>query len=213
MDMKGQYSGRLFILGSGPSLNLLTDEELDRLSREHTFSGSRFFKWGRLSPSFYLVSEQGQLDNWDQRGFENVSAGIAKFSVTWQPPHPGWLGVPRPPALSFHHYTYPETMLSSFEGECNHIHMAHDVPLAIVQVARYLGFDEFALIGCETKGLEYAWPGERRAAGERTSTMLPMYAKASREVKLYDCTPNGALHEVLEYRPLMEVLDDVLVGA
>jgi hypothetical protein len=206
-EYKNRYSGRIFIMGCGPSLNQISDEQMKRLSVEYTFGSSKFYRWGKMTPDFYLLTEQQQMNEFEERGFDKVQAKIAKFCVNWQPAPNGWVAVPHPPSLSHHHYTYPDVSMSAFEGECNHIHMTHDSPLAQIQVARYMGFNEFYLLGCETTASGYAWDNaERRKAGERLSTMLPMYEKAATEVRLYDCTSNGNLHSVLEY----VALDDAL---
>ena len=212
-DYKGLYSGRVFLLGSGPSLALLTKEERYLLSKEFTFAGARFFKWGGLTPSFYMLAEQGQAEEWRQRGFGDASAEIAKFWVTWQPAPDGWVPVPAPPSLSFHHYTLPETGLSPFEGECKHMHMAHDVPLAMLQVARYMGFSQYYLLGVDQTDVGYAWDAqERRKAGHRYGTMAPLYRKARDQVggNLYDCTPGGRLNEtnILAYVDLDTLLKE-----
>lgn len=211
-DFKGKYAGkRIFLLGSGYSLTLLTGADKAALSEEYTFAGARFFKWKEAGfiPSFYILSEQGQAEEWKERGYGGARATIAKFFVTWQPAPSGWVPVNAPPSLSYHHYTLPDGRLSPFEGECDHIHMAHDVPLAMLQVARYMGFTSFYLLGCETTAGGYAWDKEeRRKVGDRLGTMAPLYRKARQEVgALYDCTPGGRLNgTALEYVYLPEVL-------
>ena len=209
VELHNRYEGRIFLLGSGHSLTLLTAEDKMLLEREYTFAGARYFKWNQVQPSFYIVAEDAQMAEWQERGFAQASAKVAKFAVEWQPAPLGWIPVARPESLSYHHYTNAETSLSSFEGECAHIHMAHDVPLAALQVARYMGFTEFYLLGCETTESGYAWDvHERRKVRDRSGTMIPMYAKAKREVggRLYDCTPAGKLNKALGFIPVREVL-------
>ena len=202
-EYKGRYSGRVFLMGSGASLNRTPGVE--RLAGEQTFAGARFFKWGKLTPSFYLLAEDHQILNIARYP---AQASVARFAVDWQPVPSGWVTVPRPSSLSFHHYTIPGTLLSPFEGECWHIHMGHDIPIAMLQVARYMGFSEFYLVGCEGTG-GYAWDeSEMRRVGDRLTTMRPLYARAKAELggRLWDCTPEGGLNEVLGYKSLEEVL-------
>ena len=197
-DFKGMYGGAVFLCGSGASWLRIPLPLRKGLALAYTFAGARFFRWAEagFTPSFYLVAEERHASEWKETGFGQTRATIARFCVDWQPVPAGWVMVPRPPSLSFHHYTLPESRLSPFEGECRHIHMAHDVPLAMLQVARYMGFSEFYLVGCECTAQGYAWnPEERRSVGDRGGTMFSLYAKAYEEVggKLYDCTPGGLL--------------------
>lgn len=202
-EFRGRYRGPIVLLGNGPSLNLVHRPWLP------TFAGSRYFLWkDGFLPDFYLVTEEGQTAEWQERGFAQARAGIAKFWVGWQPAPSGWIEVPRPSSLSHHHYTLPETRLSTFDGECFHIHMAHDTPLAMLQVARFMGFTEFYLAGVDQTAIGYAWDSEeRRKVGDRFSTMAPLYRKAKAEVggKLWDTTRGGRLNEVLGYRDLEEM--------
>lgn len=214
-DFKGQYDGRIFLAGNGPSMNLLTEQQKKQLStKEYTFSGSRWFKWaGGWTTDFYILTERKQADNWKERGFANASANIAKFWVTWQPAPAGWVPVPRPPSNAHDVLNYGTKGLWHCQKGVDpgqpHLHHGKDTPLAMAQVATYMGFQELYLIGCETEGTSRSYQDEPRQM-HTAGIMRGYYERAGRELPLVDCTFNGMLGRegILPYRDLDEVLSE-----
>jgi len=199
-------------VGNGPSMNLLTDEEIHLLKEERTFSGSRWFMWPKSwTTDFYILTERKQATEWKERGFNKATAKEAKFWVTWQPAPAGWVPVPRPPSNAHDVLNYGTRGL---KGNCKvgqdgspHLHHGKDTPLAMAQVAAYMGFSEMYLIGCETEGAGRSYEDAPRAM-HIGGVMDAYYERAGKELPLVDCTPGGRLSRVgaLKYKPLAEVL-------
>ena len=212
VDFKDAYSGRVFLIGNGPSMNRLTDREKDLLKKERTFSGSRWFLWpGHWTTTFYILTERKQAGLWQERGFQNATAEEAKFFVNWQPCPDGWVEVPRPPAQSHDVLNFGTQGLWSCPKITDigpHLHHGKDTPLAMAQVARYMGFGQMYLLGCETEGAGRSYPDEPRRT-HAPGIMDAYYQRAGRELPITDCTPGGRLSRegILKYVPLEEVLN------
>lgn len=214
-ELKDQYAGkRIFLCGNGPTMNLLTKRQKKTLTeREYTFAGSRFFEWKEgWTPSFYVLTERQQATEYQERGFENATATVARFFVNWQPAPDGWVAVPRPP---HHAHDVLHYGMLGLLGVCEqaqdlgpHLHHGKDTPLAMAQLAHYMGFAEMYLLGCEsTKGGHQYDAGHMRIV--RADGLIdPYYERAARELPIKDCTPGGNLSQrgILEYIPLDEVL-------
>ena len=212
-DVKSTHTGRIFLIGNGPSLNEVTDEQWKKLHDEYTFTGSRWFDWDRaFSPSFFILTERKQNSDWLSHGYHNkVSAGI-KFWVAWQPAPKGWVSLPQPPSNAHDVLNYG--LLGGLTGKCtegvekHHMHHGKDTPLAMMQVASYMGFSEMYLLGCETTTVGEIYDANRQRTSHVAGIMPPYYAKAASVINLTDCTPGGTLNTsgTLKYKPLKEVL-------
>ena len=214
-DFKGQYKGRIFLCGNGPSMNQITAWQKERLSEhEYTFSGSRWFMWdGGWTCDFYILTERKQATEWRERGFTRAGGKIARFWTTWQPAPKGWVPVPKPPSNAHDVLNYGTNGLS---GGCKigqdgapHLHHGKDTPLAMAQVAAYMGFGPLYLIGCDTEGTTRCYDSEPRTT-HTSGIMDDYYKRAGRELPITDCTPGGRLSRVgvLPYRDLDEVLNE-----
>lgn len=214
-DLRGKYKGRVFLVGNGPSLLDLTSKQLGRLKKEYLFMGSRFFDWDAptLQPAFYVMTERRQATAWLENGWHRLAtASIARFWVAWQPAPDGWVSVPQPPSNAHDVLNYG--LFGHLEGDCkdgvDNPHIAHGkvTPLAMVQLARYMGFGEFYSIGWDGTRVGEVYNRERvrdmHAPGIETQ-----YARVASGV-ITDCTPGGAHNAQqggpLAYRPLDEVL-------
>lgn len=202
-ELRGRYEGRIFILGTGPSLLRLTKEERAGLAGEHTFGCSRYWKWKDALPlSFYVASEQNHVNDMEGFGTHKAKARIARFMLNWQPTREGWVGLP---VEMYRRVSIGTGGLGVFP----HVHQAVSETLVALQVARWLGFREFYFLGNElTRSGEVYNTEEHR--GSDISTMRSDFAAAASALhgSLFDCTPDGNLSKqgIVPYVPLMEVL-------
>jgi hypothetical protein len=194
----------------------LTDEQKERLNQEYLFVGSRFVDWqsSGLVPSYYVLTERKQSNTWlDSGTWRRAYAKIARFWVNWQPAPQGWVSVEHPPSEAHDVLNYGTNCLM---GACADIgvgiHLAHgkDTPLAMAQLARYMGFGNLYLLGTETTNKGEVYDLNRSRNMHTSGIMLPYYARAGRELGLKDCTPGGTLAKErggpLPYHDLDEVL-------
>tara|TARA_Y100000310_G_scaffold260629_2_gene269670 strand:- start:9326 stop:10000 length:675 start_codon:yes stop_codon:yes gene_type:complete len=218
-DLKGRYSGRLWCVGNGPSLNLLTPEQKKGITQDATFAGSRYFLWAGWTPTFYVLTERKQNQEWlDQALHGKARASGSRFWVDWQPPPQGWIAVPHPPNGEAHdvlNYGVSKCLW----GKCGEFdgrqHIAHGkvTPLAMVQLGLWMGFSEFYLIGCEATNVGEAYDAEKTRNFHAPGIERQYFARAAGDAKIIDCTPGGTLAKErggpLQYRDLDEVLDEV----
>lgn len=201
-ELRGQFSGRVFILGTGPSLLSLTDDDKAGLAGERIFGCSRIWKWNGLPLSFYVVSEQQHVHDMKASGTDSAKASIARFMLEWQPAPHGWIGLPVD--------EYRRTSIAAGGlGRYPYVHQAVSETLIALQVARWLGFDRFYFLGNECTRVGEVWDvAEQR--GSDISTMGSDFAAAARELDgtLFDCTPGGNLSRqgIMPYVPLQYVL-------
>jgi hypothetical protein len=211
-ELKDTQSGRCFLIGNGPSLLRLTDVQREMLGT--TFTSSRWFDWDRAwKPDFYVTTERKQATSFMAGGgYKKISAGL-KFWVDWQPvPDESWVRVPHPPSNAHDVLNYGLACLwaGCQAGHDIGQHIAHgkDSPLAMAQLAKYMGFSELYLLGCETTNMGETYDEGRVRGMHAPGIMNAYYEKA--KAWLVDCTPNGSLATErggpLRYRELDEVL-------
>jgi hypothetical protein len=216
-DYRDQYTGRLFIVGTGPSLLDLTPRQIKALNQEHLFTGSRYFDWhdAPLDIAFYVMTERRQATAWLENGwYRKASAHIAKFWVDWQPPPDDWVRVKHPYGNA--HDVLNHGLFGHLEGKCSSAgpvgesHIAHGkiTPMAAIQLARYMGFTQFYSIGCEGTGVGDVYD-TKRVRGMHSPGIEKTYMGVARHV-LIDCTPGGLNNDanggLVPYKPLDDVL-------
>lgn len=202
-DLKDQFNGRCFILGTGPSLLRLTKEDKAALDKEYTFGCSRYWRWqDAVGLKFYVVSEQHHVHQMRESGTNQASASIARFMLQWQPPQDDWVGLP---VDEYRHVSVANSGL----GKYPYVHQAVSETLIALQVAWWLGFNEFFFLGneCTRMGEVYDVNEQR---GSDIGTMGSDFAAAARQLgnRLWDCTPGGELSKqgIVPYKDLSEVL-------
>ena len=193
--LKDKYLGRVFILGSGPSLLDLTEMEKSRLRAEFTFGSSRLYRWPEIVTDFYLLMEPKHIaSDW----WPDIKAGSYKFWAPWQPTPEGWIEYPQ----SNHNagiYGFTGLNGCADHGK-QHLHYTQDEPLAAAQVALWLGFEEIYLLGCDGTHHGHVYdPHEDRDSP--VGSWDALWKRASQEMPLRDCTPGGRYSEVLGYMP------------
>ena len=211
-----KYSGRIFLVGNGPSLLSLTEAQIGALNREYLFMGSRYFEWkgATLTPSFYIVSERRQTVDFLDGRHAAIRAAEARFWVDWQPPPDGWVRIPHPPSEA--HNVTNFGLFGGLEGQCQdgvdpghpHLHHGKCTPLAALQVAKVMGFTTFYALGCESTPAGEVYDLNRHRSMHANGIERGVFATA-KDV-LVDCTPGGMLAlergGPLRYAPLDDVL-------
>ena len=149
-ELQGKYSGRIFLVGNGPSLN---ETPLDKMymQGEYTFAMnniSRIFPKTVWRPSFYFAVSSNLKKKARQRYFFEPSyLNIPCFIER------GWQGVyPDRPNVYFIYCPYmkSETNMAIWSKDCSVITGRHATSMySVMQIAVYLGFTELYLVGCD----------------------------------------------------------------
>jgi len=206
-DFKGTESGRVFLLASGPSLNRIPPELVERLGQEKTFIISSVLRWPGLSfiPTYYMGQEIQFWAYWDellnQMGGSTVRFHADRFAPSVPPPwvlckmgtrdmQDGW-------------FFGLDDRLNDLAGRTG------SATLLAAQVAVHMGFRELYLLGCDATNTGYAFdPTAQRIPGDTAQFILcSEIAHRLLEphgVRLTDLTeggnltiPKGDLREVL----------------
>lgn len=163
-DMEGEYSGRIFLIGSGPSIN---DTPLDLLQGEYTFAANSIpdiFSETDWRPSFYACVDDGVPARYCE---EATELGIPCFF-----PKKTTRGNPLTESVPIKHNTHffenidlrdrENLDVSTFQLNWDSISSYQDiwseditevvygyntVMYNMMQISRYLGFDEIYLVG------------------------------------------------------------------
>lgn len=209
-DLHGKYSGRVFILGNGPSL---LKQNLSSLDKENTWMCNNWIAWDKheelFGPTHYTVSYQvfmewvdtfaGTPPVWKERFLHYIIDPMDLIEVS------GWVHVQVDNLDSSPALTEPLLTLQH-GGSTPHIN---------AQLAAWMGYTEIYMLGCEqTDGYVYDPEANRQAnksAGFYIRQKQQLFEDLAGQlynqgVNLRDCTPDGALNEVLGYVPLEEVL-------
>lgn len=153
--IKGAYKGkRCFIMGNGPSLNLM---DLDCFSDELVWGSNRcYLLFDRISwrPSFFTSIDVRVVPDIAE-DIKNLYLSQLKSSTFFFPSH---FREERTLVDSENVYWYYEKELSyhrgakgMFSANANHyVYSAYTVTIAAMQLAVFLGFNPIYLIGCDT---------------------------------------------------------------
>ena len=209
--LRGTHSGRIWIIGNGPSLRGQW-ETLGRMNDEPTFVVNSFFREPPpgLRPTFYaanyVVWKEGRVKPTPETN--QVSSGL-RFFLNSGPylAVPGWVMVLKKNAAP------GEGVLGLGEEVLHRIPSSATSPYVMAQLAGWMGFNEIYFLGCEqTDGYFYDREEHRdtpyfldRFKGERWRILKRKYEAA--HIKVRDCTPGGLLNNILGYEVLEEVLD------
>lgn len=144
---------RCFILGTGPSLGLLTPDQIDKLALETLFGVNSFYKAdiaSVLKPSYYALTDDLYWKDW-KRVFSEV---VHKFSDN----PPTFITDPRARELieglqiaeqPIYVYAkkYPTNKMS--DELTRNTYATMNVVSSSILVAIYMGFKEIYLLGCD----------------------------------------------------------------
>lgn len=222
-NLHNTRSGRVFVLGNGPSL-LTQLDELASLSQDATFACNGWFWWDRaFTPTHYGITDHKPHE---VRHFVHEGQKMERYHVA----HAKWYDYDRPhPAFVWVEKAWEGKITSEgFKGldeTLPPLPTGNCAPLTLAQVAAWLGYREFAFLGMDGTNLGHMYnptpestgrPGgpPRSEWGRRQAqSMLACFARARRDIeaaggRIYDCTPNGLMVKegVLPYVPLKEAL-------
>ena len=229
-------SGRVFILGNGPSL---IDQLplLEHLRDETTFTCNTIFQWNELpfTPTYYGIS-----DLYDQRDIDPLAEAVSMKTTAFHVQWPGYYRNDRFVWVEKAHDSH-QVRNDGFVGLSDTlppIPTGRTTPLTLSQLAAWMGYREFYLLGMEqTRGYCHDIDAVKSGASRRGMPFPldknPKYRIAIRQCAkrmredleavggaVYDCSPGGLLNHtgkevhtglppmapVLEYKPLEEVL-------
>lgn len=236
LDLHNTKSGRVFILGTGPSL---IDQLpfLEKLKGEATFGCNTIFQWGELPfvPTYYGITDIYDPEDIDKLA-GLIKSGTLAFNVQW----PGYYSNPRFISVEKAHDSqqFRNVGFVGLGPELPALPTGRTTPLTLTQLAAWMGYREFYFLGVEqTRGYchnpEAVVSGTSKRANPFPLDKNPKYRIAIKHCALrmredieaaggsvYDCSPSGllnvtggAIHQglppmeaPLEYRELAEVL-------
>lgn len=208
--LRNRYTGRIWIVGNGPSLKTQTDL-LPELEHEKTWVVNSFF---RDSPNFIPTFYAANYVVWRDRRIHPVpeadwvTSGLRFFLNSGEHVNtPGWIQVLKRNA------TREDGVAGVGEQQLETIPSSATSPYVMAQLAGWMGFTTIYFIGCEqTDGYFYDADENRdtpyfldRFNGDRWRKLKKIYTDLGREV--WDCSPDGNLNGILGYIPLEEALD------
>lgn len=216
-DVHNRYSGRCYLLGTGPSLAAQLPL-LHHLKDAYTFTCNRMAQWRELpfDPFVHCVTEPQPFLQWGRKivPIYDYPQAQNRVGVMWWPVSvPGWLWCPKA----------PEEIQLRWQGFANMkdgepfspLPTGWASPLTIAQLASWMGFREFVFLGCDTSDKGQAWDVAhgRTVYPRNIRSILESFDRARSDIQrlggtVYDCTPDGRLNQegVLPYRDLKEVL-------
>lgn len=183
-DLHNAYAGRVFVIGTGPSLNKVTNRQWDRLERECLFGVNTLLKYDRLPkiPELYAVAESTWL---------NTDTAITDIIPTLHgtPTVRIYAHVWPLPGLDDWRFVYQnrgaEMERGDFQGlgdKLPYVSAGQSVAMLAVQIAAWCGFTDIILLG--TDATEY---GHAKGLNDAS---LPADAIRERQ----DCFIRAAAH-------------------
>ena len=214
-DIHNAYSGRCFLMGTGPSLASQVDL-MPRMEKEYLFTCNRMKLWKDLKvrPFVHCVTEPQPFLEWgasiipiyDHPNAQN------KVGCTWWPIRvPGWLWLPKAPEEIQVRWQGFYGMKEPFRP----IPTGWASPLTIAQLAAWMGFREFIFLGIDTTQQGQAWDATngRTLQARNIRSILECFDRARIDIqlagaKVWDATPGGRVNAegILPYRDLAELL-------
>lgn len=215
LDLNGTESGRLFFIGSGPSL-LGQMDVLPRLAGERTWSINKYPGWAErpFTSNYYSISETQQCDRHNRArfAFPHIGPEMTKFAIHWGAADTlGFNWVAKADVDQTIQTGYP---FQGLDGTLGPLAGCFNGLLTAMQLAIWMGFEEFYFVGNELSEDGYAWehvedqvPREVRPGQlERIFRAYEAVRDVVAPIKMVDCTPEGNLSKrgILDYKPLEE---------
>ena len=218
IDAHNTKSGRIFMLGSGPSLHKQRDL-LRSLKDEDTWTVNRFRRFRPpFIPTYHGVTEPGPIGGWGSYiiGLYDFPEAQNRIAVNWWPLDEAvedWKWVPKAPDK----YQVRWEGWFGLGDSLPPLPTAWASPLTFGQLACWFGYTELIYLGVDTTQEGQAWaPKTGRTMQPRAvHSILECADRARTQMKLggrtiIDCTPGGRLNDEqggpLPYVPLEEVL-------
>lgn len=227
--LRNSHEGeRCFILGTGPSLGLLTEGQVNNLKSEVLFGVNSFYKAGMastLKPRYYALMDDLYWKDWSRVFGEVVDAFSDNPPVFITDPRAQGLveslSLEADP-IYVYAKKYPTKEMS--EDISGNIYATINVVSTSILVAMYLGFKEVYLLGCDynafcTAGRGHCYDDEKELDGIHynlafflkyywiTTEFHYLVAKLAKEkgVKIANLTPTSLL-DAYPRRPVSDVL-------
>jgi hypothetical protein len=173
-NFKNIHAGsRCFVVGTGPSLNMLADKDIQSLSNEVIFGVNSLYKskiGTKLSPQYYTLIDNLYWEQWNNT-FSEVSSKYSQrppIFITDVRAKNLLDGLSHnAPALYIHSKKYPVKKMSA-ELDKN-VYAAMNVVAYSILAAMYMGFSEIYLLGCDYNAFCTAGKGHCYDDEEETS--------------------------------------------
>jgi hypothetical protein len=215
------------MVGTGPSL--LDESHLPSLRAEVTFGCIYLHRWVHCPflPTYYGTSEPyhasiigtitgEMLDAWDDR-YE----GVKKFVMNPEPvTYSDWYwvekeGGDRVAMIGNGFVGLEEVDKQTGERSLPPLRTGRTSPLSLTQIAAWMGYRDFYYLGVDFSHHGYCYdttadPGvtihERTVKGAQRSFKVAKEAIEAAGGSMTSCVPESPINQVLDYRPLKEVL-------
>jgi hypothetical protein len=203
-ELKGKYSGRIFIFGTGQSL-IKQLPLLHRMNREVTFCCNRIHQWDSLpfTPTYFSCEYHMR-----KRVSPVPSCKEIRF-MTYRSKEKhlddgNWV-----------HVGKQKKRIGCFDNDPEYVCAALGTSVGVdAQLAAWMGYDPIYLLGVDhapNTGYCFQPDAERTfffgdKVSQQWAKLREIFSRAGHHI--YDCTPMGGLNQngTLEYRDLEEVL-------
>ena len=204
-EVHNRYAGeRLFILGTAPSLKLLTNEEVTGLTAEHTMGLNFLFRWNQCSvigPDFWVACEADWIPQIDEglqalkpRQLEIYCGSLVDPNDGTYTNRPGWVWV--------HENAHAQVLNGAFSGlgpEFEYVCMGHSGTLInAIQIGCWLGFQDIYLVGVDSSESGHIYEGGYSRTFNAHAQVLSLMQASARLHEhgrvLYDCSPVSRTH-------------------
>tara|TARA_Y100000310_G_scaffold276043_1_gene292925 strand:+ start:10444 stop:11133 length:690 start_codon:yes stop_codon:yes gene_type:complete len=214
IDLKDTESGRLFFLGSGPSM-LADMDSIRLLEAEKTWAVNKYPGWAERpvrNPTYYSITEARHCDRHGIGRFMFPDVSMTKFAIHWQRVRREGFTWALKTTVD---RTIKETPYQGLESRLGPLTGAFNTILTSMQLALWMGYRDFYLIGNDMTLGGYAWDrsDDRMNIRQRqVDRAMWAYEKVRGLLKdkatMTDCSRGGQLSTrgILDYRPLDEVL-------
>ena len=236
LDMHNSKSGRVFVLGNGPSLLL---DDLTSLKNEDTFTCNSFLRWHErpFDPTYHGITDVYDPKELELCAYRGQAPETQRFHIGWPgdayPRNDAFIWVEKA-AESVH---MDVVGFAGLDAELPSIPTGRTSPFTNAQLAAWMGYREFYFLGIEQtvwgyvdepeatkthRGLDKNPNPKIFLAVQRCAHRMRADIEAVGGV-VYDCTPGGLLNPSgaetyrrgirkeypLPYKSLREVLEGV----
>lgn len=177
-SFEGIHKGkRCFIFGTGPSLNLISNSQIQLLKEEVVFGTNSFYKTNigsELTPNYYALLDNLYWTDWDHTFFE-VESKYKRSSPVFITDYRAKSILEKSTPEKQHIYIcskkYPVKEMS--EDLSGNIYAANNVVSYSILSAMYMGFDEIYLLGCDYNA--FCTSGKGHAYDDRSELSTVQY--------------------------------------
>lgn len=153
-EYKDKHSGQqCFVLGTGPSLNMLTEEQISLLQREVVFGTNSLYKASvvsRLTPTYYSLLDNLYWEQWSHTYKDIVGQYKQKppiFITDLRAKSLAEQSNPNEKHIYVYSKKYPVDRMS--DELHKNIYAAMNVVSYSILAASYMGFKKIFLLGCD----------------------------------------------------------------